>query len=65
MRKASSPFSPPACYNVNLGKKEIEDAIHVFVELSGKVVLANDWDQAIRDLFLPATLLKAIVGNHA
>ncbi len=42
MRKVSSPFPPPAHYNVNLGKKEIEDAIHVFVELSGKVDLADN-----------------------
>lgn len=37
MRKSSSPFPPPGNYNVNLGKKEIEDAIHIFVEMSGQV----------------------------
>lgn len=42
MRGTSSPFPPPARYNVNLGKKEIEDALHVFIELSGKVSLKDD-----------------------
>lgn len=42
MRKVSSPFPPPSRYNVNLGKKEIEDAIHVFVELSCKVAITDN-----------------------
>jgi hypothetical protein len=42
MRKESSPFPPPPGYNVNLGKKEIEEAIHVFVELSSKVKLTDN-----------------------
>lgn len=36
MRNPRSPFPPPSHYNVNLGKKEIEDAIHVFIEVSGQ-----------------------------
>ena len=36
MRTEASSFPPKDYYNVNLGKKEIEDVIHVFVEISGR-----------------------------
>ncbi|MBM6577857.1 hypothetical protein KCP91_15845 [Microvirga sp. SRT01] len=36
MRTDASSFPPKPYYNVNLGKKGIEEAIHVFVEISGR-----------------------------
>ncbi len=42
MRGQKSPFPPRLNYNVNLGKKEIENAIHVFIEVSGKTELIED-----------------------
>ncbi|MBB5716816.1 hypothetical protein [Sphingomonas aerophila] len=36
MRSDASPFPPKATYNVNIGKQEIENALHIFVEISGK-----------------------------
>jgi hypothetical protein len=40
MRNPRSPFPPPSHYNVNLGKKEIEEAIHVFIEVSSRATMA-------------------------
>lgn len=47
MRKVSSQFPPKLHYNVNLGKKTIEDVIHIFIEVSGKKSLVNDPDAII------------------
>lgn len=58
MRKESSPFPPPTGYNVNLGKKEIEEAIHVFIELSSKVKLTDNPAALIVGLAPPALIAE-------
>ena len=35
-RRESSPFPPPANYNVNLGKSGLEASLYVFIEISPK-----------------------------
>lgn len=53
MRGESSPFPPPLRYNVNLGKKEIEKAIHVFIEISPRKPLSADPPALILGWALP------------
>lgn len=41
MRTDASSFPPKPYYNVNLGKREVEEVVHVFVEISGRQRLNN------------------------
>ncbi|WOS67193.1 MULTISPECIES: hypothetical protein [Sinorhizobium] len=63
MRKVSSPFPPPVHFNVNLGKKEIEDAIHVFIELSSKVKIVDNPAAIIVGWAPPALIADKGVGT--